>query len=62
MDGESNLKHKQAPEECTFVKTDIDILKAYYKATIECEKENEFLYKFNGQLRLSQDTIGLDKD
>lgn len=48
LDGESNLKHKQAPEECVFAHNDEDILKAYYKATIECEKENEFLYKFNG--------------
>ena len=62
LDGESNLKHKQAPEDCIFVNTDQDILKAYYKATIECEKENEYLYKFNGQMKLNKETIGLDKD
>ena len=61
LDGETNLKHKKAPEECLIANTEDDILRAYYKATIECEKANEFLYKFNGQLRISQETIGLDK-
>jgi phospholipid-transporting ATPase len=49
LDGETNLKHKQAHREIrNLALNDKDILFNFNKGEIECEKENEFLYKFNG--------------
>jgi len=49
LDGESNLKHKQASKDIyKFAQNDQDVLYAFNSADIECEKENEFLYKFTG--------------
>lgn len=35
----------------------------FTNSTIECEKENEFIYKFNGQLKLNEDlVVGLGEE
>ena len=53
LDGETNLKHKKAIKECiTLSKTEEDLVANFTGAEIECEKENEFLYKFAGQIRV----------
>ena len=49
MDGGTNLKHKKAVKECAAMAREEDELVANFTgAEIECEKENEFLYKFGG--------------
>lgn len=53
LDGETNLKHKQAHKEILrMAKTEADIIHNFNGAQIECEQPNEFLYKFQGNIRL----------
>ncbi len=54
LDGETNLKHKKAIKECLNIsRSENEIFENYQDAEIECEKENEFIYKFNGKIKLS---------
>lgn len=47
LDGETNLKHKQADKNLLRMgKTEEEIAQNFNGCTIECEKPNEFLYKF----------------
>jgi phospholipid-translocating ATPase len=47
LDGETNLKHKQAVKELLpLAANDQEILRNFNNAVIECEPPNEFLYKF----------------
>lgn len=65
LDGETNLKHKQAKKECwKIATTDQDVLTNFNDAVIECEKPNEWIYKFFGTLQLNSmsETIALDID
>lgn len=58
LDGETNLKHKKADSQTVeLCRDDEDALANFNDATLECEKENEYIYKFNGQLRFNSDTI-----
>jgi magnesium-transporting ATPase (P-type) len=51
LDGETNLKHKQASHRCIREsKNEYCALNNFNKSSIECDKENEFIYKFNGQI------------
>ena len=51
LDGETNLKHKQADKNVIrLAQTEQDCFKNFSGATIECEPPNEFLYKFEGNL------------
>ena len=51
LDGETNLKHKQADKNVIrLAKTEQDCFKNFTGATIDCEQPNEFLYKFEGNL------------
>ena len=45
-------------------KTDQDCMLNFNNATIECEKENEFIYKFFGTMRLREgaEQMALDVD
>lgn len=53
LDGETNLKHKQADKNIIAkAKTEYEIIKNFTGAQIECEQPNEFLYKFDGNLRM----------
>lgn len=53
LDGETNLKHKKAEPTCVeLCQSDENALENFNDATIECEKENEFIYKFDGKLKL----------
>lgn len=66
LDGETNLKHKQAPKQVTDeAENDQQVQKNFQEAVIECEKENEFLYKFQGNLKMyenKEDLIPLSVD
>jgi len=65
LDGETNLKHKQAHKTCVELsKSEEDVMNNFNSAVIDCEKENEFLYKFFGTLKIDQytETIALDVD
>ena len=47
LDGETNLKHKQAViDSVNISKTDDDVLDNFLTSEIECDKPNEFLYSF----------------
>lgn len=53
LDGETNLKHKQADKRITAAaRTESDIIRQFNGALIECEQPNEHLYKFDGSLRM----------
>lgn len=63
LDGESNLKHKQAAKECLkYTVDDQSAIINFQSASIECEQPNEFLYTFNGQLTINKDIVAIDKD
>lgn len=49
LDGETNLKHRKADSQTVALcRNDHDALNNFNQAILECEKENEFIYKFNG--------------
>lgn len=63
LDGETNLKHKKADKDCVKLCTnDVAAVEHFTNAEIECDKENEFIYKFNGKLQLRDKTVGLGED
>ena len=66
LDGETNLKHKQAPKQVIDeAENDQEVQKNFQEAVIECEKENEFLYKFQGNLKMyenKEDLVPLSVD
>jgi len=54
LDGETNLKHKQADKAVArLAQTESDALTNFNGATIDCEGPNEHLYKFEGNLTLT---------
>lgn len=49
LDGETNLKHKKADADCVkLAMNDKEVFRNFNGNIIECEKENEFIYKFSG--------------
>lgn len=51
LDGETNLKHKQALKETIVLsKNDFEVSNNFTWFKVECENPNEFLYKFQGTL------------
>ena len=49
LDGETNLKHKQADKNVMrLAETENDCFRNFNGASVECEMPNEFLYKFEG--------------
>jgi magnesium-transporting ATPase (P-type) len=73
LDGETNLKHKKASKEICKLSDSVQstsddfetkLLKTFTSATIECEKENESIYTFSGQMKLQERemVISLDID
>ena len=56
MDGETNLKHKQADKSILrMAPTEEACCRIFNKAAVECEGPNEFLYKFEGTFKMSAD-------
>ena len=44
-----NLKHKKADADCVkLAMNDKEVFRNFNGNIIECEKENEFIYKFSG--------------
>ena len=64
LDGETNLKQKQADKRVLQQATsEENIFNNFTGATIECEGPNEYLYKFEGSLTLNNGTVvALDPD
>ena len=63
LDGETNLKHKKAIKECFNISNnENDIIENFQDAEIECEKENEYIYKFNGKIKLNHKQYGLSEE
>ena len=62
LDGETNLKHKKPAKECAQMAVDDEAVQSNFNGSwIECEKPNEFIYKFSGCLRIpdkSQEDLG----
>lgn len=53
LDGETNLKHKKADKNTVpLCNSDQEVIDNFTDALVECEKENEFIYKFNGQIKM----------
>lgn len=51
LDGETNLKAKKAPTVCVAnSKDEFNLLRNFNNATIQCDPENEFIYKFHGTM------------
>ena len=65
LDGETNLKQKNAHEECTNLLTaqKKSIFEILQSCSVNCEGPNEFLYRFSGNLlhRPSGETIPIDE-
>lgn len=59
LDGETNLKHKEACKETQDVLQD-GAQASTWKARVVCEKPNDKLYKFEGTLETETDIYGLD--
>ena len=58
LDGETNLKHKQAPKQfLKLAKSEEEIRTVFNGCLIECEQPNEYLYKFNGNITLKGDEV-----
>ena len=54
LDGETNLKHKQANKDLAKLSVTVkDILSNFKTAELECEKENDSIYTFQGNLKFS---------
>jgi len=64
LDGETNLKHKQAEKTVLrLAKDEAACLNYFNGSVIDCEGPNEFLYKFEGQLKLQDGAaIPIDPD
>jgi magnesium-transporting ATPase (P-type) len=55
LDGETNLKHKKAPQKCVeLASSEDEVMLNFDSAIIECDIQNEFLYKFNGTMKISE--------
>ena len=51
LDGETNLKHKQAPKDCLpLALSDLEVGKNFNGVQIRCEQPNNAIYKFEGIL------------
>lgn len=49
LDGETNLKHKKADGKTVeLCKSDQEAIANFTGSVLECDKENEFIYKFTG--------------
>ncbi len=63
LDGETNLKHKEALKETVQAcHDDISVLSNIPGTTIECEAPNDLLYKFEGNLVLNNKRVALGPD
>ena len=61
LDGETNLKHKQAVIDSVDIsKTDDDVLENFLASEIECDQPNEFLYSFTGKMIINEKEWPLD--
>ena len=63
LDGETNLKHKQADREAAkLAQNDYAVARNFSVAEIECEKANASIYTFTGMLKVKGQTCPIDID
>lgn len=63
LDGETNLKHKQAHKDIIKLTSDVPtMMKEFKNAEVECEAENEFLYTFAGSLKFTDKDLSVPLD
>lgn len=63
LDGETNLKHKQADREAMkLAQNDYNVLRNFANAEIECEKENANIYTFTGMMKVKGIQFPIDID
>ena len=56
LDGETNLKNKYAPKSgLARAEDDQKVMTNFNESIIECETPNEFLYKYQGNVKFSKD-------
>lgn len=63
LDGETNLKHKQADREAIkLAQNDYSVMRNFTNAEIECEKENASIYTFTGMMKVRGKQFPIDID
>ena len=63
LDGETNLKHKQADREAIkLAQNDYGVMRNFSTAEIECEKENASIYTFTGMMKVKGVQFPIDID
>lgn len=64
LDGETNLKHKKADKLCVeMCQNDTEAMNNLTGRVVECDKENEFIYKFNGKITINESqVVGLGEE
>ena len=63
LDGETNLKLKQADKNCIkLAANDKEVLKNFNSASIECEKENDSIYTFQGNMTVHDKELMIPLD
>ena len=63
LDGETNLKHKKAlADSVSLAVNDAEVLEHFNESKIECDKPNEYIYKFNGVFNLDEESLPLDEE
>ena len=63
LDGETNLKHKQADKNFLDIgETDEDCCKIFKGCSIDCEGPNDLLYKFEGSFKKQDESIPMNAD
>lgn len=63
LDGETNLKHKQANKYCIqLAKHECDVLQNFNDGVIECEKPNASIYTFAGSLKIPNKDLNIPLD
>jgi phospholipid-transporting ATPase len=62
LDGETNLKNKQVPKELSSLKNRSEAELFEMQLSVQYEKPNPFLYKFNGSLDIDDSRLPLDQN
>jgi phospholipid-transporting ATPase len=58
LDGETNLKHKQARAECiSRAQTEEEVSQNFKGVRISCEQPNNAIYKFEGNMHFPDGTV-----
>lgn len=60
LDGETNLKYKQANGHIAeLFETETELINM--KGEVECKKPDEYIFQFDGKIKIGRETIAIDK-